>query len=300
MESGLLKVLTNGCTMHACMGGMMPMDVVRFLAICREVHGLVSAEDILVAKFAVSRWYCAGGSLSTWRTVWQQCVEAAALRGWNASVWAHAEMMIEADESTEFDGWSEPLGKCEYYDLWVPQKDDRALVAYGLEEHLAFITELDLEVLAILAIFMMCPPGRLTSYWSFMLLLADGSFAGVHIDDYCETLGIRCEFSATPNALNNWSIDDGGRVLMSMDIGDQFPDHFPPDVDWSELLALILTEAMMSRGIHTRQARDGVAYTWNEFLEWYGCEHWREHFCIGEYGLCQPALARWRAARPIQ
>lgn len=64
MESGLLKVLTNGCTMHACMGGMMPMDVVRFLAICREVHDLVSAAEILVAKFAVSRWYCAGGSLS--------------------------------------------------------------------------------------------------------------------------------------------------------------------------------------------------------------------------------------------
>ena len=64
MGSGLLKVLTNGCTMHACMGGMMPMDVVRFLAICREVHGLVSAEDILVAKFAVSRWYSVGGSLS--------------------------------------------------------------------------------------------------------------------------------------------------------------------------------------------------------------------------------------------
>ena len=191
------------------------------------------------------------------------------------------------------------MGKCEYYDLWVPQKNDSASVVFGLEEHLAFITELDLEVLAILAIFMMCPPGRLTSYWSFMLLLADGSFAGVHIDDYCETLGIKCEFSATPNALNNWSIDDGGRVLMSMDIGDQFQDRFPPDVDWSELLALILTEAMMSRGIHTRQARDGVAYTWNDFLEWYGC-HWRERFWEGEYDFRPPALARWRAARPIQ
>ena len=123
-----------------------------------------------------------------------------------------------------------------------------------------------------------------------MLLLADGSFAGVHIDDYCETLGIRCEFSATPNALNNWSIDDGGRVLMSMNIGDQFPDHFPPDVDWSELLALILTEAIMSRGIHTRQARDGVAYTWNELLEWYGCEHWREHFLLESMAFISPPL----------
>ena len=133
-----------------------------------------------------------------------------------------------------------------------------------------------------------------------MLLLADGSFAGIHIDDYCESLGIRCEFSDTLNALNSWSIDDGGRVLMSMDIGDQFLEHFLPDVDWSLTLALILTEAIMSRGTHTRQARNGVAYTWNEFLEWYGCKHWREHFCIGEYGLCHPALARWRAARPIQ
>jgi hypothetical protein len=222
MDNGLLAVLSTGCTVQACMEEMMPMDVLRFQVICREVHSLVSADDVLVAKFAVLRWYCAGGSLSIWRAVWQQCVEAAALRGWNASVWAHAEMMIEADQAHEFDGRPESLGEFEYRDLWGPHKDDRALVADRLEDQLVFVTERDQEVLAILASFMLCSPRRGCSYWSFMLLLADGSFAAVHIDDYYDSIllhigiGSQCEFSATPHALNGWSIDDGGRVLMSM------------------------------------------------------------------------------------
>ena len=110
MDTRLLAVLSNGCTMQVFMEEMMPMDVLRLQVTCREVHGLVSADDVLVAKFAVSRWCCIGGSLSLWRAVWQQCVEAAALRGWNASVWAHAEMTIEADQAHEFDGWPEKLG----------------------------------------------------------------------------------------------------------------------------------------------------------------------------------------------
>jgi len=80
MESGLLKVLTNGCTMHACMGGMMPIDVVRFLAICREVHGLVSVEDILVASLqfrdgTVLVGACLHGALfgsNVWRQLHQE------------------------------------------------------------------------------------------------------------------------------------------------------------------------------------------------------------------------------------
>ncbi len=85
------------------------MDVLLFQAICREGHDLVTADDVLVVILAVSRWYCAGGSLPMWRTVRQQCVEAAARKGWGASVWAHATMMIEADNANEFDGWPELL-----------------------------------------------------------------------------------------------------------------------------------------------------------------------------------------------
>ena len=165
--------------MHICMKDMTPVDVLRFQAICREAHGL-SADDVLVAKFAMSRWYYAGGSLSTWRAVWQQCVEATALKGWNYKVWAHAEMMLEAETSREFDDWSRTLShECDYHDVWVPGKDLRALLVHGLEEHLTFITRVDQEVLGILAIFMLCTPCHQGWYWSFMLLLADGSFAAV-------------------------------------------------------------------------------------------------------------------------
>ena len=82
---------------------------------------------------------------------------------------------------------------------------------------------------------------------------------------------------------------------MSMNIGNQFSGQF--HVDWSKILYR-LTDAMMCRGIHTRQARDGVAYTWNDFFEWYGYEHRRKSSSI-RVGLCQPSLARWRAARPF-
>ena len=64
----------------------------------------VTAEDMLIAKFAISRWYSANGSRLFWRKIWKECVQAAALRGWSANVWSHAVLMKEVEDSTELDG----------------------------------------------------------------------------------------------------------------------------------------------------------------------------------------------------
>ena len=110
-----------------------------------------------------------------------------------------------------------------------------------------------------------------------MALLSDGHYVAVRIDDYAHTAGIDCDFSLTPDKLRRWSIDDGGRVLMNMDIGGQFPYDLHPDF---EDFLHTLTESMIRIGRHKRRAHDGVAYTWTEFVEWYGhvqvaYEHWR-------------------------
>ena len=42
---------------------------------------VVAAENMLVAKFAVSRWYSAHGSLTFGRQIRKECIQAAALRG---------------------------------------------------------------------------------------------------------------------------------------------------------------------------------------------------------------------------
>ena len=71
-------------------------------------------------------------------------------------------------------------------------------------------------------------------------------------------------FSLTPHKLRRWSIDDGGRVLMNMDIEYQFPAGLRPDF---EDFLHTLTESMIRIGRHKRRAHDGVAYTWIRLYE---------------------------------
>ncbi len=54
---------------------------------------------------------------------------------------------------------------------------------------------------------------------------------------------------------------------------------------FQHILFRTVRDSLERRGIHTRRARDGVAYTWEEFLEWYECQHFTE--------------VRLREARPI-
>ena len=49
-------------------------------------------------------------------------------------------------------------------DLRIPAKNDRVAVVPALEEHLAFSTECAEEVVAILAIFMLCSHCRESGY----------------------------------------------------------------------------------------------------------------------------------------
>ena len=71
MHHGLLAAL------NVYIEEMTPVDVLQLRASCRVARDLVSADDVVVAKFAISRWYWAGGHLSIWRSVWQQCVAPA-------------------------------------------------------------------------------------------------------------------------------------------------------------------------------------------------------------------------------
>ena len=64
MYSGRLGVARFDCTMERWMEEITPEEVLRFRATCQKVYRLVTAEDMLVAKFAISRWYSANGSLS--------------------------------------------------------------------------------------------------------------------------------------------------------------------------------------------------------------------------------------------
>ena len=284
MVAGCKEVFGLDGIVDIWMGDITPEEMLRFRATCRDVQRFATAEDVQVAKFAISRWLYAGGSLSFWRGIWRECVLAAALRGWDANVWFHAELMIAADDSKEFNGWCRfrwPTD-CTYDDLWVPARDDRVTLVQGLEEHLTFSTQRKQEVVAILAIFMLCSHCRESWYWAFMALLSDGYYAAVRIEDYANTPGIDCAFSLTPDKLRRWSIDDGGRVLMNMDIGCQFPDGLRPDF---EDFLHTLTESMIRIGRHKRRAHDGVAYTWTEFVEW--------------YGHVQVAYEPWRRACPI-
>ena len=77
-----------------------PEEMLRFRATCQEVHRFVTEEDMLVATFAISRWYSTNNSLSFWRQIRKECVQGAALKGWSANVWPHFGLMIEAEDST--------------------------------------------------------------------------------------------------------------------------------------------------------------------------------------------------------
>ena len=257
-----------------------PEDVLRVRATCRKVYRSVTAEDMLVAKFAISRWYSANGSLSFWREIRKECVQAAALRGWGANVWSHAVLMIAAEDSKEFDGWYSWLTDCNYDDLRIRTKDDRVTVVPGLEEHLTFSAECKQEVIAILATFMLCSHCRTAWHWAFMVVLRNGMYCAVRIEDYAYPVGIDCNFSRTPHELRYWSIDGGGRVLMDMILDNVRYGLLPEFQDFMQTL----TDTMIRIGRHKRRACDCVVYIRTEFVQW--------------YGYAQAADVHWRAAGP--
>ena len=109
-----------------------------------------------------------------------------------------------------------------------------------------------------------------------MVVLKNGRYAAVRIEDYANPVGIDCDFSQTPHELRHWSIDDGGRVLLDMSL-DAFPNS--PLPQFHDVMQT-LTDSMIRIGKHKRRAGDGVAYTWTEFVQWYGYTpvtdvHWR-------------------------
>ena len=289
MDSRCKDVFGLDSIVDIWMEDITPEEMLRFRATCRDIHRFATAKDVQVAKFAISRWLDAGGSLSFWRGIGRECVQAAALRGCDANVWFYAELMIAAYDSNEFNGqcrfrWPTD---CNYDNIWEPAGNGGVTLVQDLDEPLTFATQRKQEVVAILAISMLCSHSRESGYWTFMALLSNGYYAAVRIEDYASTPGIDCAFSLIPDKLRRWSIDDGSRVLMNMDIEYQFPDGLRPDFD--DFLHT-LTESMIRIGRHKRRARDGVTYTWSEFVEWYGhvqvaYEHWRGACPISfEYG----------------
>ena len=276
MHSGCFAKSRFYSTMQIWVEEITPEEMMRFRATCQEVHRFVTEEDMLVATFASSRWYSANESLSFWRQIRKECVQAATFRGWSANVWSHAVVMIEAEDPTEFDGWYGWLTDCNYDDLRRPAKNDRVAIAQGLAEHLTFSTEEAQEVVAILATFMLCSHCRTCWYWAFMVVLKNGRYAAVRLEDYANPVGIDWDFSQTLNELRHWSIDEGGRVLLDMSLG-AFPNGLLPQ--FHDVMQT-LTDSMIRIGKHKRRACDGVAYTWTEFVQWYGYTpvtdvHWR-------------------------
>ena len=109
-----------------------------------------------------------------------------------------------------------------------------------------------------------------------MIVLKNGRYAAVRIEDYANPVGIDWDFSQTLNELRHWSIDEGGRVLLDMSLG-AFPNGLLPQ--FHDVMQT-LTDSMIRIGKHKRRACDGVAYTWTEFVQWYGYApvtdvHWR-------------------------
>ena len=259
---------------------MTPREVLHLYASCREAHALTDADAVAAAHFANSRWYSrADVSICVWRSIWQQCVVAAQARGWNPSVWEHAEMSIEGRNSSEFDDWSDFLSsECDFHELWVPLPESRHRVVDCLEEYMTWKTNTQRRVRGILAVFLYYqPPGY---YWSFMLALDDNTFVAVRIDDLFRDLGMECQIADTICALDYWRIDLGGRVLMCM-MGGICPLPDPVEDSYVEDLDHVVEHAAWRKGLHERQARDGASYTWNEFLRWYvhpklACQRWCE------------------------
>ena len=139
-------------------------------------------------------------------------------------------------------------------------------VVQGLEEHRTFSAECKQEVVAILATVMLCSHCRPAWHWAFMVVLRNGMYCAVRIEDYAYPVGIDCNFSRTPHELRYWSIDDGGCVLLDMSL-EAFPNGLLPQ--FHDVLQT-LTDSMISIRKHKRRACDGVAYTWTEFVQWYG------------------------------
>ena len=272
-------------TLQLCMeefySVMMPVEVLHLYVSCREAHALTVADAVAAAHFANSRWYSADVSISVWRSIWQQCVVASTARGWPPTVWGHAELLIEGQDCSEFDDWSKLLSsESDFHELCVPLPESRQMVVHGLEEYLAWKTNIQRSVRGILALFFYYQPPSF--YWSFMLALDDNTFVAVQIDDFFQTLGMECQIADTICALSapdNWRIDQGGRLLMCMkgqyQLDDPVEDFFVADLDH------VVEDAMWRKGLHKRQALDGAGYTWNEFLQWYinpqlACERWCE------------------------
>ena len=63
MDSKCKEVFGLDGIVDIWMGDITPEEMLRFRATCRDVHRFATAEDVQVAKFAISRWLYAGGSL---------------------------------------------------------------------------------------------------------------------------------------------------------------------------------------------------------------------------------------------
>ena len=281
-------------TLAACMeefySVMTPREVLHLYASCREAHDLTVADAVAAAHFAISRWYHRDASLCVWRSIWQQCVVAAQARGWTPTVWEHAELLIQGFLSlqrlqgrcrfTEFPGWSDfPSSERDFEEHWVALPHARKWVVDGLESYLAWKTNLQRKVRGILALFLYYhPPGF---SWSFMLALDDNSFAAVQVgmDEDFRRRGLDCQIADKICALDNWRIDAGGRVLMLLKRDFELPD--PVDKAYVRLLEYVIIQSTCRKGTYRRRARNGVGYTWNEFLRYYAdpklaCERWCE------------------------
>ena len=264
---------------------MAPWEVLHLYASCREAHDLTAADAVAAAHFAISRWYSANASLCVWRSIWQQCVVAAEARGWSPTVWEHADLMIRGkiegrSRFAEFLGWSDfPSSKCDFEERWVSLPDGRKWVVDGLEQYLAWKTNMRRRVRGILALFLYHhPPGF---SWSFMLALDDNSFVAVQIgmDDDFRAHGMDCQIADMICALDNWRIDAGGRVLMNLMRHFELPD--PVDDSYVCHLEYVIERTTCQKDTYRRRARNGVGYTWNEFLRHYAhpklaCERWCE------------------------
>ena len=149
-------------------------------------------------------------------------------------------------------------------------------VVQGLEEHLTFSAECNHEVVAILATFMLCSHCRTVWHWAFMVILWNGMYCVVRIEDYAYPAGIDYNFGRTPHELCYWSMDGGGRVNLDMIL-----DNFPGMVvtEFQDFMQTLI-ENMIRIGSHKRRAFDGVAYTWTEVVQWYGCTQFTDAYWL--------------------
>ena len=261
-------------------------DAVELRNISRWAAHVIANDFLKVKPFVTTRWHYGGGNLSTWRTAMRQCLEAAARRGWDDSVWSHAALLLSVSCCAEFCECRVPE-HCSYHNVWLPHEPCRALLVADLAAYLCVKTQMHRDVLGILAIFMVRCLQMMGHYWSVLLLLDDGNFAVVRIVAFVQGGrqwgGMDYYCAATPDEMGGWSIDAGGRLLMTMTSDLVDPDD--PPLDFLYELDCMINDHTDLQTLHRRRARDGTAYTWRYFRKWY-----RSH---------DLALARWREAGPV-